>query len=146
LSISKDILAGLFFISLGAFGLVLGWDYVYGTSARMGPGFVPKLLCWSLIGMGAAVLAAAIIGPREAMERWQVRPLAAVLASVLVFAALIDRHGLIAATIGMVLTAAVGSTETRWLETAILALALAAVSVLIFIKVLGLTMKVLPGQ
>lgn len=146
LSVSKDILAGLFFMALGVLGLGLGWNYVYGTAARMGPGFVPKLLCWSLIGMGAGVLAIALLQRGEAMDRWHLRPLVAVLASVLVFGALIETGGLVPATIGMVLTAAIGSTETRWLETIIVSLVLAGASVLIFVKALGLTMKILPGQ
>ncbi len=144
--VSRDVAAGLFFIALGALGLVLGWDYVFGTSARMGPGFVPKLLCWFLIAIGVGVLAVGLLANSEAMERWSLRPLAAVLASVLVFAGLIETGGLVPATIGMVLTAAVGSTETRWLETVIVSVVLAGAAVLIFIKALGLTMNVLPGQ
>lgn len=146
MSVSKDAAAGLFFIALGALGLVLGWDYVFGTSARMGPGFVPKLLCWFLIAIGVGVLAVGLLANSEAMERWSLRPLAAVLASVLVFAGLIETGGLVPATVGMVLTAAVGSTETRWLETVIVSVVLAGAAVLIFIKALGLTMNVLPGQ
>jgi hypothetical protein len=146
LRVSRDVAAGLFFIALGALGLVLGWDYVFGTSARMGPGFVPKLLCWFLIAIGVGVLAVGLLANSEAMERWSLRPLAAVLASVLVFAGLIETGGLVPATIGMVLTAAVGSTETRWLETVIVSVVLAGAAVLIFIKALGLTMNVLPGQ
>jgi putative tricarboxylic transport membrane protein len=146
LRVSRDVAAGLFFIALGALGLVLGWDYVFGTSARMGPGFVPKLLCWFLIAIGVGVLAVGLLANSEAMERWSLRPLAAVLASVLVFAGLIETGGLVPATIGMVLTAAIGSTETRWLETVIVSVVLAGAAVLIFIKALGLTMNVLPGQ
>ncbi len=146
MSVSKDVAAGLFFIALGALGLVLGWDYVFGTSARMGPGFVPKILCWFLIAIGVGVLAVGLLANSEVMERWSLRPLAAVLASVLVFAGLIETGGLVPATIGMVLTAAVGSTETRWLETVIVSVVLAGAAVLIFIKALGLTMNVLPGQ
>ncbi|HVY41392.1 MAG: tripartite tricarboxylate transporter TctB family protein [Bacteroidota bacterium] len=146
MSVSKDVAAGLFFIALGALGLVLGWDYVFGTSARMGPGFVPKILCWFLIAIGVGVLAVGLLANSEVMERWSLRPLAAVLASVLVFAGLIETGGLVPATIGMVLTAAVGSTETRWLETVIVSVVLAGAAVLIFIKALGLTMNILPGQ
>jgi hypothetical protein len=146
LSVSKDVAAGLFFIALGALGLVLGWDYVFGTSARMGPGFVPKILCWFLIAIGVGVLAVGLLATSAVLERWSLRPLAAVLASVLVFAGLIETGGLVPATIGMVLTAAVGSTETRWLETVIVSVVLAGAAVLIFIKALGLTMNILPGQ
>ena len=46
---------------------------------------------------------------------------------------------------GMVLVAAAASASTRWLETAIVGVVLAGASVLIFIKGLGLVMKILPG-
>jgi hypothetical protein len=62
-----------------------------------------------------------------------------------VFGALIERGGLVPATIGMVLVAAAASTDTRWLETAVVGVVLAGASVLIFIKGLGLVMKILPG-
>jgi hypothetical protein len=79
------------------------------------------------------------------MARWHLRPLLFVLASVLVFGGLIEWSGLVPATIGMVLVAAAASTDTRWLETTIVGIVLAGAAVLIFVKGLGLTMKILPG-
>jgi hypothetical protein len=140
----KDILSGLFFMALGALGLWLGWDYAFGTTARMGPGFVPKLLCWLLVGTGAVVAAIGLVRRGPGMDPWHLRPLLFVLASVLVFAALIESAGLAIATIGMVLVGAAGSVETRWLETAILSVVLAGAAVLIFVRGLGLPMKILP--
>lgn len=73
------------------------------------------------------------------------RPLVLVLLSLLVFAGLIERAGLIPATIGLALVAAAGSKDTRWLEVVIFSVVLALVSALVFVKGLGLTMKILPG-
>jgi putative tricarboxylic transport membrane protein len=145
LKVDQDIAAGVFFMVLGAIGLVLGWDYPFGTTARMGAGFVPKLLCWLLVAAGIVVAAVGVIRRTDVMARWQLRPLLLVLASVSVFGALIESAGLVAATIGMVLVAAAASTDTRWIETAIVSLVLAGAAVLIFVKGLGLTMKILPG-
>lgn len=145
MKVDQDITAGLFFIALGAVGLVLGWDYPFGTTARMGAGFVPKLLCWLLVGAGMIVTAVGVIRRAEVMARWELRPLLLVLASVVVFGGLIETAGLVAATVGMVLVAAAASTDTRWTETAVVSLVLAGAAVLIFVKGLGLTMKILPG-
>jgi hypothetical protein len=79
------------------------------------------------------------------MAQWHLRPLILVLASVLTFGALIETAGLVPATIGMVLVAAAAALDTRWLETTILGVALAGAAVLIFVKGLGLAMKILPG-
>lgn len=145
MKVDQDIAAGVFFIALGAAGLALGWDYPFGTTARMGAGFVPKLLCGLLVGAGVVVAAVGVIRRAEPMTRWHLRPLFLVLASVLVFGGLIEWGGLVPATIGMVLVAAAASTETRWLETTVVSVVLAGASVLIFIKALGLVMKILPG-
>jgi hypothetical protein len=145
LKVDQDIAAGVFFIALGAIGLALGWDYPFGTTARMGAGFVPKLLCGLLVTAGIIIAGVGIIRRAEPMARWHLRPLLFVLASVLVFGGLIEWSGLVPATIGMVLVAAAASTDTRWLETTIVGIVLAGAAVLIFVKGLGLTMKILPG-
>ncbi len=59
----KDVLAGLLFIAVAAFGLWLSRDYPIGTALRMGTGYVPRLLCWILLGLGAVVF---LQGLREA--------------------------------------------------------------------------------
>jgi hypothetical protein len=145
LKVDQDIAAGVFFILLAVVGLWLGWDYPFGTTARMGAGFVPKLLCTLLLVAGIIIAAVGLIRRAEPMARWHLRPLLLVLAGVLVFGGLIEQGGLVLATIGMVLVAAAASTDTRWLETAIVGVVLAGASVLIFIKGLGLVMKILPG-
>lgn len=145
MTVDKDVFAGAFFVLLGAAGLWIGADYVTGTAARMAAGFVPKLLCWGLLGMGAIIVTTGFVRPTEPMERWQMRPLVLVLMSLLVFAGLIEVGGLIPATVGMAVVAAAGSKETRWLETLIFSAVLAVVSALVFVKGLGLTMKILPG-
>lgn len=145
MTVDKDVYAGAFFVLLGALGLWIGADYAPGTAARMGAGFLPKLLCWALLGMGALITATGLMRQSDAMDRWQLRPLIAVLAGVLVFAALIEMAGLVPTTLCMALVAAAGSQETRWLETAVATVVLAAASALVFVKGLGMTMKILPG-
>ena len=49
----KDVLAGLMFIAVAALGLWLSRNYPVGTTLRMGTGYVPRLLCWVLLGLGA---------------------------------------------------------------------------------------------
>jgi putative tricarboxylic transport membrane protein len=146
LKVDQDIAAGVFFMALGTVGLVLGWDYPFGTTARMGAGFVPKLLCGLMIAIGAIIATVGLVRRAQPMARWHLRPLAFVLASVLVFGALIETGGLVPATIAMVLVAAAAASDTRWRETAIVGVALAGAAVVIFVKGLGLAMKILPGS
>jgi putative tricarboxylic transport membrane protein len=52
----RDVLAGLMFVGVALFGLWLSRDYPIGTALRMGTGYVPRLLCWILLGLGSVVL------------------------------------------------------------------------------------------
>ena len=58
----KDVLAGLLFSGVAVFGLWLSRDYPIGTALRMGTGYVPRLLCWVLFGLGAIVLLQGLAG------------------------------------------------------------------------------------
>src|SRR3954464_6726876 len=52
----RDVLAGLLFVGVALLGLWLSRDYPIGTALRMGTGYVPRLLCWILLGLGTVVL------------------------------------------------------------------------------------------
>ena len=51
-----DVLSGLLFIAVAALGPVDLPRLSVGTALRMGTGYVPRLLCWMLLGLGAIVL------------------------------------------------------------------------------------------
>ena len=68
----KDVLAGLLFIGVAVFGLWLSRDYPIGTAFRMGTGYVPRLLCWLLFGLGVVVL---VQGCARRKTRGHFRPL-----------------------------------------------------------------------
>ena len=59
----KDVLSGLLFAVIALLGLWLSRDYPIGTALRMGTGYVPRLLCWILLGLGVVIL---VQGLREA--------------------------------------------------------------------------------
>jgi len=112
LQINKDVAAGLFFMTIGAVGLVIGADYAFGTTAKMGAGFVPKLLAWTVIGLGAIiVLMGAAAGSSDHMEPWAFGQLFIILSAVLIFSALLERVGFEGAVIASVLLA--GSAQSR---------------------------------
>ena len=43
-------------MAIAVLGLWLSRDYPIGTALRMGTGYVPRLLCWVLLALGACVL------------------------------------------------------------------------------------------
>jgi len=135
----QNVLGGLLLVAFGVLGLALGASLDIGTPRRMGPGFFPRILSWLLIGIGAGI---SLAGARDATaERvlpsaW--RPLAMVTIALLCFQLLIDRLGLVAATVAVVGIAALGGRDARWREVAALAALLALGTVLLFVKALDL--------
>jgi hypothetical protein len=135
----QNVLGGLLLVLFGVLGLALGASLDIGTVRRMGPGFFPRILSWLLVGIGAGI---ALAGARDASAdrvsagAW--RPLAMVTIALLCFQLLIDRLGLVVATIAVVGIAALGGRDTRWPEVAALAGVLAAGAALLFVKALDL--------
>ncbi len=144
LHVNQDLVAGLMFLAWGIAGLWLGQRYSVGTSLRMGPGYLPNLLCWCLIvfGTGIAIKGTLIAG--EKLTKWHFRPLILVLAGLGVFGLLIERGGLPAAAIGGALVGALGSPEFRLWEILVLGVSLAIASVAVFVYGLGLPMNIWP--
>lgn len=145
----RDVLAGLMFMAVAIFGLIVSHDYPIGTTLRMGTGYVPRLLCWLLLGLGAVITlqglreenASSIFAGRS-LAAW--RPLVFVTASLVVFAVTIERLGLVVAILLLTGVGAIATRGLKPLETAIAALVLALLSWAIFIVGLGLTIPVWP--
>src|SRR5436305_7467974 len=145
----KNVLAGLMFIAIAALGLWLSRDYPIGTALRMGTGYVPRLLCWILFGLGAVVL---VQGLREAQDARALssddvsalRPLVFVTASLVIFGLNIERLGLVISILLLIGVGAVAARGLRPFETLLAALVLILLSWGIFILGLGLTIPVWP--
>jgi hypothetical protein len=142
--IGQDVGAGLMFIAIGALGLFLSRNYPVGTALRMEPGYVPRLLCWGIIGVGVITAGRGLLAGDTALTRWHWRPLVFVLGGLMAFRYLIEPGGLIAATVVCVVLAAIGSREVKMTDTLLLAGGLAAAAVALFVYALGLPMQMWP--
>lgn len=131
----RDFLGGALLIALGIFVAVYAsMHYRVGEPARMGPGFFPVALGCILAGLGLIVL---LLSFRISAYAWEVSPIAwrslvAILASVAVFSVLVDRYGLVPATVALTFIAALAELKFRWRRTLLLAVSLALLSWLIF--------------
>jgi len=145
----RDVLAGLLFIAVAALGLWLSRDYPIGTALRMGTGYVPRLLCWLLLGLGVIVLVQGLreahdARPLSADDISALRPVIFVTASLVIFGLSIERLGLVVSILLLIGVGAVAARGLRPLETLAAALVLIALSWGIFILGLGLTIPVWP--
>jgi putative tricarboxylic transport membrane protein len=145
----KNVLAGLMFIGIAALGLWVSRNYPIGTALRMGTGYVPRLLCWILLGLGALVLVQGLreaeserpAGPSALAQIW---PLVIVTLSLVAFGLALEQLGLV---LSILLLIGIGSLAARGIkawEALAAALGLIVLSYVIFILGLGLTIPVWP--
>jgi hypothetical protein len=141
-----DVLSGLLFIVIAALGLWISRNYPVGTALRMGTGYVPRLLCWGLLGLGVIILVQGLRQPAPALRTTTIawRAVLSVTIAIVAFALSLERLGLVLA---IVLLTGIGALATRTLkplETAFAAVALIVLSWGIFIAGLGLAIPVWP--
>ncbi len=141
----NDVLIGCFLILLGAWGLWLMRGAPMGTLGRMSTGFLPTVLGWLMIGNGIAVIVRAFLVAEPGPSRVHWRPLAAIMAALAVFAAATPVLGLAAGTILLVLVATAAERDARWLTAIVLAVTLAVFCSIVFVRLLGIPLPILPG-
>jgi hypothetical protein len=141
---SKNLYSGLMFVAFGAAGLYFGRGLTVGTAQNMGAGYFPQMISWGLLLMGVTLSVGAFLVDGERVGAIKLRPLAAVLAAVVLFALLARPFGLVVAVMAMTVVSTLGSDRPRILETLILALVLAIAASAIFIYGVGLPLKVWP--
>ena len=147
----RDVLAGLMFIAVAAFGLWLSRTYPVGTALRMGTGYMPRLLCWVLMALGAGVMLQGlwqreVPGEAEIEDHGAERiwPVLIVPASLVAFGLGLERLGLVVSIALLIAIASLAGRGLRLWETIAAAAVLAGLSWLIFIVGLGLAMPVWP--
>ena len=141
----KDFWCGVVFFAIGIAFMVIARNYRLGTAARMGPGFFPTILGGLLAGFGLLLAVPAIVRDGDAFPRLHLRPLLAILAAIVVFALLLLPLGFVLAAVALVLIGGFADPELRPVESAGLALLLAAFSVGVFVVLLGLPLNLWPN-
>ncbi|HWM49710.1 MAG TPA: tripartite tricarboxylate transporter TctB family protein [Xanthobacteraceae bacterium] len=133
----QDFWAGILFLTVGVIAAWVARNYVFGSATRMGPGYLPSVLSWMLIGLGVFLAARGLIEEGPALERSLFRPQAFIIVAIVVFGLLIERVGLVGSVIVSTVIAALASAEMRWKETIMLAIGLAILCAVLFVKLLG---------
>lgn len=128
----QDLGAGLVFVAIGAAGIVFGQDLAVGSAARMGPGFFPMLLSGLIIAIGLVLATRGVVVEGPPIERIHLRPLFAIVATILMFGLLIERIGLALTAALLTIGAAHARREANLKETLLLAAGLALFVVIIF--------------
>lgn len=144
LLLSTDLLSGLLFAGLGAGALYISWRYPAGTAARMGPGYFPHLVSGLLVLLGGILVIRSWFRPGETIAIVDLRPLLFVLIGTIAFGLLIERAGFIAACVALIVAGRLARPDFRIVEVFLLAAALTACAVALFVYALGLSVRLLP--
>jgi hypothetical protein len=132
----QDFWAGVLFVMFGCAALWVGRDYAFGTSSKMGPGYLPAVLSWALVAIGGVLVARALAIDGPAIERSQAVPQLFILAAIVLFALAIERLGL---ALAVVLVASPRRSRAATCAGArrCARVGIAALCVLLFVQMLG---------
>lgn len=139
----KDFWSGVVFIVLAAAFAWFARDYPMGRAIKMGPGYFPIVLAGILGLIGVATLVRSFVLDGEPVGRFVFRGAATVAGAMVLFGLLLRGGGLVVALLALVFVAATASVHFRWPVAVLLAVILAAFSVLVFVWGLGLPIPVL---
>ncbi|MYZ49117.1 tripartite tricarboxylate transporter TctB family protein [Propylenella binzhouense] len=139
-----DFYSGLLLAVLAVAAIFLLRDLEIGTASDMGPGYFPVAISIVLLAVGVFLIGRGLVldGPQVSGMNW--RPILFVSLSLLAFALLVDRAGLPIAIVAQVAIATLGSSERSFLQSLLFGIALAAASSVIFVRLLGVPMRLFP--
>jgi hypothetical protein len=140
----QDYFGGVVLMAMALFALWASSDLQGMHGFSFGAGTAPRMFGVLLLGLGAAVAMTGVIadGPGLAIYHWR-GPLFVMLA-IVAFAVSIRPLGLVISGLASFLISALGTPETRWVETLIVGVCLTIGCALLFPYVLGLPMPLFP--
>jgi hypothetical protein len=141
---AQDYFGGVAMMGLALFALWASSDLQGMHGFSFGAGTAPRMFGVLLLALGAAVAGLGVMqdGPELATYHWR-GPLFVSLA-ILCFALSIRPLGLVVSGLASFLIAALGTHETRWIETLIVGACLTGACAVLFPYVLGLPMPLFP--
>ena len=140
----KDFWAGLMFIAFGLFFMIGARNYELGSAARMGPAYFPTMLGGLIAVVGAIVMVQSLVVKGGKVAAIPLRLIFLITVSLLVFGYLLKPLGLVLSLALLVVLSAFAGHEFKLKEVLILSVALVILSVLVFVKGLGLPVPLWP--
>jgi hypothetical protein len=141
-----DLLLGLFLLLVATLTLVATRKLGIGTAANMGPGYMPRVIAIAVMLFGAFFTGRGLLRSHLGIARVQLRSLIAIPLAVALFSLLVEFAGLAIASLVTIIVAAYATHEFRTREAVIFGVAIAAVSVLLFVQLLSLPLPIWPDM
>jgi hypothetical protein len=136
-SARQTLIGGGLAVALGVAALAIASRYPLGSLLRMGPGLFPCLVAALIAALGLVLIIRALVSASKAPSAtiaW--RSLLAIGFGIALFALLLERAGLVPATLVLVLASSLAQPQWRPWRAAVLAIAVTAMVYLLFVVVL----------
>ncbi|TAJ37700.1 MAG: tripartite tricarboxylate transporter TctB family protein [Reyranella sp.] len=143
--LTKDFLSGAMFIAFGLLALYYGQNLAIGTTVRMGPGYVPRMLALIMMGLGAVICLVALVSGAEPVEKPKWKPITLVTIGIICFALLFERAGLLPALVVLIAISSLGGEEFKLTEVIANMVVLAIVCTVVFKIGLGMNISIVRG-
>jgi putative tricarboxylic transport membrane protein len=140
----RDFYGGIALVMLPTLALVASAELPGQRGFAFGPGTAPRLFSFVLAALGAAVAIGGVFAEGPPIEKYKIRGPALVIIGILAFANMIRPVGLVPATFLTFMISILGSTEMRWIESLIMAAAMTAFCVFLFVYLLNLPFQLWP--
>ncbi|MGY3235173.1 MFS family permease [Bradyrhizobium sp. USDA 4448] len=137
-------MGGIVLMALALFALWASSDLQGMRGFSFGAGTAPRMFGGLLVALGAGIALTGLLSDGPAMAHYSWRGPLFVMASIVFFALAIRPLGVVVAAFVSFLIAAMGTHETRWIETIIVGACLTLGCALLFPYVLGLPMPMFP--
>ena len=145
---NKDLLAGLMFMAIGTIFVVGAYNYQMGSAARMGPGYFPRILGFTMVGLG--VLIAAIGLKNQAQWAitegigWTWKPVIIITVAVVLFGLTLPTLGMIVAIILLTMITGIAAHDKVYRDLAMITVIMCIFCAAVFVWGLKLQMKLFP--
>jgi hypothetical protein len=133
------------FIAFGLTALWFGRHLQMGTTVRMGPGYVPHMLAYIMLGLGLIIAVVALYKGGEQVEAPKWRPITMVTIGIVVFALLFETTGMFPSLVALVLIASLGGDEFKLVEVIGNIIVLTILCILVFKVGLQMNISVING-
>ncbi|MDF2114325.1 tripartite tricarboxylate transporter TctB family protein [Roseiarcaceae bacterium H3SJ34-1] len=140
----KDFWSGLFFTAVGMFFVAVASGYRLGDMHRLGPGMFPVLVGSLMALLGFFLAGRSLVMDGEPVARLHRRSVGIGLLSVVAFGIALRPLGLVPSIVILVLVSSFAGKDVRIIETIVLALVLALLSVVVFVWVVGMEVPLWP--
>jgi hypothetical protein len=141
---AQDYVGGIVLMGLALFALWASSDLQGMRGFSFGAGTAPRMFGALLVALSAGIALSGLLSEGPGLSHYAWRGPLFVMASILFFALAIRPLGLVVSAFTSFMIAAMGTHETRWVETIIVGACLTLGCALLFPYVLGLPMPMFP--